>query len=199
MKELKREEGVSKIVLVIVAVVLLVAVRILLKVTVMDDATDIIQSANYSKFSSNVLEVENAITVKKREIKDLELSRGSEITDAQIYNYIAKGGTSEADFLEDAQVPDYTIIDESADLEIELPEIKVYYTSKNEGEKVTYAVTKDGDVFIWPPYEYDNEYYVNIATTVDRELAGKKGEFTIKISEKDIKIKTDESGKLINE
>ena len=53
MKELKREEGISKIVLVIVAAVLLVAVRILLKVMVMDDTTDIIQSANYSKFSSN--------------------------------------------------------------------------------------------------------------------------------------------------
>ena len=198
MKELKREEGISKIVLVIVAVVLLVAVRILLKVTVMDDATDIIQSANYSKFSSNVLEVENAITVKKREIKDLELSRGSEITDAQIYNYIAKGGTSEADFLEDAQVPDYTIIDESADLEIELPEIKVYYTSKNEGEIVKYAITKYGDLFIWPPYEYDNEYYINGTIRVNKDLIKKNTEFTVSMYGKNINIRTDANGKLAN-
>ena len=121
------------------------------------------------------------------------------VTNAQVYNYIAKGGKSKEDFLEDTQVPDYTVIEENADIGTKLPEIKVYYTSKDEGEKVTYAVTKDGDVFIWPPYEYDNEYYVNIVTTIDKELASKKGEFTIKISEKDIKIKTDESGKLINE
>ncbi len=198
MKELKREEGVSKIVLVIVAAVLLVAVRILLKVMVMDDTTDIIQSANYSKFSSNVLEVENAITVKKREIKDLELSKGSEITDAQIYNYIAKGGTSEADFLEDAQVPDYTIIDESADLGIKLPEIKVYYTSKNEGEIVKYAITKYGDLFIWPPYEYDNEYYINGTIRVDKDLIKKNTKFTVSIYGKNINIRTDANGKLAN-
>ena len=198
MKELKREEGVSKIVLVIVAAVLLVAVRILLKVMVMDDTTDIIQSANYSKFSSNVLEVENAITVKKREIKELELSKGSEITDAQIYNYIAKGGTSEADFLEDAQVPDYTIIDESADLGIKLPEIKVYYTSKNEGEIVKYAITKYGDLFIWPPYEYDNEYYINGTIRVDKDLIKKNTKFTVSIYGKNINIRTDANGKLAN-
>ena len=193
MKILKKEDGISLIVTVI-AVMIVVA-----EAMVFDDSTKTIERASYSKFVSNIGEVRDAIQVKKTEVKNNEMSEGSVVTNAQVYNYIAKGGKSKEDFLEDTQVPDYTVIEENADIGTKLPEIKVYYTSKNEGEKVTYAVTKDGDVFIWPPYEYDNEYYVNIATTVDKELAGKKGEFTIKISEKDIKIKTDESGKLINE
>ena len=119
------------------------------------------------------------------------------MTDAQAYNYVAKGGSSESDFLPEAQVPDYTIIEETADIGIDLPEIKVN-TPTETGVKVKYAVTKEGKVFIWPPYSYENEYNVRDKETVNKSLVGVEGELDIKVADKDLKIKTDEKGMLLN-
>ena len=81
--------------------------------------------------------------------------KGKVLTNAQIYNYIAKGGTTELDFVEKRKEPQYTIIEDNSNLDITLPEMKVNTPNKS-GVKIKYAVTDDGIVFIWPPYKYRN-------------------------------------------
>ena len=186
------ERGISLIALVITIIVIIILAAI-----AFNSSTSTISKANYSKFVSNIGEVQDAIQTKTVTVKGFAMAGGTQVTDGQAYNYVAKGGSSESDFLPEAQVPDYTIIEETADIGIDLPEIKVN-TPTETGVKVKYAVTKDGKVFIWPPYSYENEYNVRDKETVDKSLVGVEGELDIKVADKDLKIKTDEKGMLLN-
>ncbi len=193
MKRLsKRENGISLIALVITIIVIIILAAI-----AFNSSTGTISKANYSKFVSNISEVQDAIQTKMVTVKGFEMAKGTQITDGQVYNYVAKGGTSEADFLVESEVPDYTIIEETADIGIKLPEIKVN-TPTETGVKVMYAVTKYGEVFIWPPYSHENEYNIRDKETVDKSLVGVEGEIDIKVAQKDIKIKTNGRGMLLN-
>ena len=193
MKRLsKRENGISLIALVITIIVIIILAAI-----AFNSSTGTISKANYSKFVSNISEVQDAIQTKMVTVKGFEMAKGAQVTDGQVYNYVAKGGTSETDFLVEAEVPDYTIIEETADIGIKLPEIKVN-TPTETGVKVTYAVTKYGEVFIWPPYSHENEYNIRDKETVDKSLVGVEGEIDIKVAQKDIKIKTNGRGMLLN-
>ena len=193
MKRLsKRENGISLIALVITIIVIIILAAI-----AFNSSTGTISKANYSKFVTNISEVQDAIQTKMVTVKGFEMAKGTQVTDGQVYNYVAKGGTSEADFLVESEVPDYTIIEETADIGIKLPEIKVN-TPTETGVKVTYAVTKYGEVFIWPPYSHENEYNIRDKETVDKSLVGAEGEIDIKVAQKDIKIKTNEKGMLLN-
>ena len=193
MKRLsKRENGISLIALVITIIVIIILAAI-----AFNSSTGTISKANYSKFVTNISEVQDAIQTKMVTVKGFEMAKGTQVTDGQVYNYVAKGGTSEADFLVESEVPDYTIIEETADIGIKLPEIKVN-TPTETGVKVTYAVTKYGEVFIWPPYSYEDEYNIRDKETVDKSLVGAEGEIDIKVAQKDIKIKTNERGMLLN-
>ena len=193
MKRLsKRENGISLIALVITIIVIIILAAI-----AFNSSTGTISKANYSKFVSNISEVQDAIQTKMVTVKGFEMAKGTQITDGQVYNYVAKGGTSEADFLVESEVPDYTIIEETADIGIKLPEIKVN-TPTETGVKVMYAVTKYGEVFIWPPYSHENEYNIRDKETVDKSLVGVEGEIDIKVAQKDIKIKTKGRGMLLN-
>ena len=186
------ERGISLIALVITIIVIIILAAI-----AFNSSTSTISKANYSKFVSNIGEVQDAIQTKAVTVKGFAMAGGTQVTDGQAYNYVAKGGSSESDFLPEAQVPDYTIIEETADIGIDLPEIKVN-TPTETGVKVKYAVTKEGKVFIWPPYSYENEYNVRDKETVDKSLVGVEGELDIKVADKDLKIKTDEKGMLLN-
>ena len=193
MKRLsKRENGISLIALVITIIVIIILAAI-----AFNSSTGTISKANYSKFVSNISEVQDAIQTKMVTVKGFEMAKGAQVTDGQVYNYVAKGGTSETDFLVEAEVPDYTIIEETADIGIKLPEIKVN-TPTETGVKVMYAVTKYGEVFIWPPYSHENEYNIRDKETVDKSLVGVEGEIDIKVAQKDIKIKTNGRGMLLN-
>ena len=195
MKNLKlksNERGISLIALVITIIVIIILAAI-----AFNSSTSTISKANYSKFVSNIGEVQDAIQTKTVTVKGFAMAGGTQVTDGQAYNYVAKGGSSESDFLPEAQVPDYTIIEETADIGIDLPEIKVN-TPTETGVKVKYAVTKEGKVFIWPPYSYDGEYNIRDKETVDKSLVGVEGELDIKVADKDLKIKTDEKGMLLN-
>ena len=193
MKRLsKRENGISLIALVITIIVIIILAAI-----AFNSSTGTISKANYSKFVTNISEVQDAIQTKMVTVKGFEMAKGTQVTDGQVYNYVAKGGTSEADFLVESEVPDYTIIEETADIGIKLPEIKVN-TPTETGVKVMYAVTKYGEVFIWPPYSHENEYNIRDKETVDKSLVGVEGEIDIKVAQKDIKIKTNGRGMLLN-
>ena len=192
LKFRRNERGISLIALVITIIVIIILAAI-----AFNSSTSTISKANYSKFVSNIGEVQDAIQTKAVTVKGFAMAGSTQVTDGQAYNYVAKGGSSESDFLPEAQVPDYTVIEETADIGIDLPEIKVN-TPTETGVKVKYAVTKEGKVFIWPPYSYENEYNVRDKETVDKSLVGVEGELDIKVADKDLKIKTDEKGMLLN-
>ena len=192
LKLKKNERGISLIALVITIIVIIILAAI-----AFNSSTSTISKANYSKFVSNIGEVQDAIQTKTVTVKGFAMASGTQVTDGQAYNYVAKGGSSESDFLPEAQVPDYTIIEETADIGIDLPEIKVN-TPTETGVKVKYAVTKEGKVFIWPPYSYEGEYNIRDKEAIDKSLVGVEGELDIKVADKGLKIKTDEKGMLLN-
>ena len=191
MRDLKlrrNESGISLIALVITIIVIIILAAI-----AFNSSTSTIEKANYSKFVSNISEVQDAIQTKTVTIKGFAMASGMQVTDAQVYNYVAKGGSSENDFLPEAQVPAYTIIDENADIGIDLPVMKVN-TPTETGVKVKYVVTKNGTVFIWPPYKYEEEYNIRDKETVDKTLIGTSEDVDIKVAGEDIKLKQNANG-----
>ena len=186
------ERGISLIALVITIIVIIILAAI-----AFNSSTSTIGKANYSKFVSNISEVEQAINEKMIEVKGAMLAKGSQITDGQAFNYVAKGGKTDDDFVVESRTPDYTIIEKSADIGIKLPVMRVNTPTETNVE-VKYAVTKNGKVFIWPPYSYENEYNIRDKETVNKSLVGVEGELDIKVADKDLKIKTDEKGMLLN-
>lgn len=168
---MKNQKGVSLIALVITIIVVIILAAI-----AFNTGTEPIEKGNYSKFVSNVVEVRDAFKRAATTFKGDQAALNNEITDAQAYDYVAKGaGTSKKlttgsgdEVLPIANVPDYTIIRKESAKEaigIDLPVIKVN-TPTNTGVEVTYAVTQSGDIFVWPPYKYDEKYYVNNEATV---------------------------------
>ena len=123
------------------------------------------------------------------------MANGTEVTDGQIYNYIAKGGTSESDILVESKVPDYTVIEKKADIGIKLPVMKVN-TPTQTGAEVKYAVTDNGVIFIWPPFPHEEKYYVNENETVDADVISNSGELEIKVADKLLKIESNEEGEI---
>ena len=155
---MKNQKGVSLIALVITIIVVIILAAI-----AFNSSTSTIEKANYSKFVSNIGEVRDAFRKASTEFKGDEAAKGNEITDAQAYDYVAKGGTNSGDIEVLNQVPFYTVINKSTAKEsigIDLPVIKVNTPGATNVE-VTYATTYQGDIFVWPPYKYDSQYYVN--------------------------------------
>ena len=158
---MKNQKGVSLIALVITIIVVIILAAI-----AFNSSTSTIEKANYSKFTTNIGEVRDAFKRAATEFKGDEAAQGNEIINAQAYDYVAKGGSNSVDISTISNVPLYTVINEATaekSIGIKLPEIKVN-TPGATNVKVTYAVTSDGEVFVWPPYKYDGEYYVNDTT-----------------------------------
>ena len=134
---LRNKKGISLIALVITIIVVIILAAIAFAAS-----TGTIGRANYSKFVSNVSEVQDAIREKMISVKGTKMAAGAQITDGQVYNYIAKGGTTDSDFLTESKVPDYTVIEQNADIGIKLPKMKVNTPTKT-GVEVKYAVTNN--------------------------------------------------------
>lgn len=161
---MKKNSGVSMISLVITIIVI-----IILAAVAFGSSTDTIENANFSNFTNNVAEVQGlldqqAVTLKGNEGKD-----GVSRTDAQVYNYIAKGATlvdtKGENWLSRAEATKLGCTQLSGEamptvIDYELPKIKVATLGSN-GVNCSYFVTNTGKVFVWPPYIYENELYVN--------------------------------------
>ena len=184
----KNKDGVSLIALVITIIVVIILAAI-----AFNSSTTTIGKANYSKFVTNISEVQSVIRQKMITVKGTMMANGTEVTDGQIYNYIAKGGTSESDILVESKVPDYTVIEKKADIGIKLPVMKVN-TPTQTGAEVKYAVTDNGVIFIWPPFPHEEKYYVNENETVDADVISSSGELEIKVADKLLKIESNENG-----
>ena len=164
---MKNQKGVSLIALVITIIVVIILAAI-----AFNSSTSTIEKANYSKFVTNIGEVRDAFKVASTTFKGEQAAAGNEITDKQANDIVARGLAKTAsgdDILPNGKVPVYTIIDKAKAKEsvgIELPVIKVN-TDEKTGVEVTYAVTDEGDIFVWPPYKYENKYYVNDTASFD--------------------------------
>ena len=163
---MKNQKGVSLIALVITIIVVIILAAI-----AFNSSTSTIEKANYSKFVSNIGEVRDAFKKASTEFKGEQAALGNEITDAQAYNRVAKG-TGNIDTI--ANLKQYTIIDKTnakTSIGIDLPVIKVNTPGATNVE-VKYAATASGDIFVWPPYKYDNAYYINDTLTLSSYTSG---------------------------
>ena len=161
---LRNKKGVSLITLIITIIVV-----IILAVIVMRGTGGTIEQANYSSYMDDLGKVKEAVKTKAMEVKGEYLIDGRVVSMEEIYHYVAKGGKTGEDFVGKANVPAYTIIDrEKADIGIEIPTRNIESgTARNV--QIQYIVTKEGEVFAWPPYEYEDKLYITENVT----LAGK--------------------------
>lgn len=171
---MKKNSGVSMISLVITIIVI-----IILAAVAFGSSTDTIENANFSNFTNNVSEVQGLLDQQAVTLKGNEGKEGVSRTDAQVYNYIAKGATVVDEdgtaWLSRAHANSLAATKLSGDvmekvIDYALPEIKVSTASSNS-VKCSYFVTNEGKVFVWPPYIYENELYVNGDTKIEGATA----------------------------
>ena len=192
LKLRKNERGISLIALVITIIVIIILAAI-----AFNSSTSTIGKANYSKFVSNISEVEQAINEKMIEVKGAMLAKGSQITDGQAFNYVAKGGKTDEDFVIESRTPDYTIIEKTANIGIKLPVMRVN-TPNETNVEVKYAVTKNGKVFIWPPFPSENAYNIRDKEFVDSSLVSSSGDVDITVAGTTFKLQVDGNSKVEN-
>ena len=186
----KSERGVSLIALVITIIVVLILAAI-----AFNNSTSTIGKANYSKFVSNISEVQDAIIQKALSVKGDMVAKGRQITDEQAYNYAARGGKTDDDVLTRDRIPDYTVISKTADIGIKLPAMRVETKTKSNVE-VTYAITRAGTVFVWPPYQYEEKYIINATSEVSESLVDATGYLDITVANVPLTISTNAKGEL---
>ncbi len=183
MKIKNNNSGVSMLTLVITIVVI-----IILALLAWALSTRTVEEANYSTYVNNVSEVGTFFEDTSVKMHGSEMLKDNTKRDEQIYNYVAKGGSGEADFLHVTELPAYTIIEENADVGIALPKVKVE-SGTGKMVPIKYASTKNGKIFTWPPYEHNGELWITPNDTVESKMqtAIKVGEefFTIEIDYKD--------------
>lgn len=179
----RNQNGVSMITLVITIIVI-----IILAAVAFSGSMDTISNATWSGFVTDIDSVRTAFSTEG--IPNLvgeESANQNTVTNAQAFNYLAKGATRKAiqDSGELAQkvwltksladaMPCTRIEPEYAKevLGIELPSREVN-TYDGTNIQVSYFVTNKGDIFVWPPYEYEDTYWVN-----DKVQVTKSGDTT---------------------
>ena len=155
----QHSEGISLIALVITIIVVIILAAI-----AFGTSTRTITNANYSDYVNNVSEVYNAFHRRAVTIKGQEAAKGNNVTDAQVYDYLAKNGNKQEDFLVRAKLPAYTIIKDEQQIGMKLPKMRVE-SGTGKMLDVQYAVTSTGDIFTWPPFDYEEQFKINADDT----------------------------------
>ena len=189
---MKKKDGVALLSLVITIIVIIILAMISYSAS-----SSTIKRATYTKYTSNMKQLQDALDVSAMKVRSQTIVKGKLLSNAQLYNYIAKGGTTELDFVEKGKEPSYTVITDNSSIDMDLPEFNVN-TNDKTGVKIVYAVTGDGTVFAWPPYKYKDEYHLNDNDTVGADKVGATGNVDVIISGKDTVIKIDDDGVLVN-
>ena len=109
-----------------------------------------------------------------------------------MYNYVAKDGVQEIDFLPRSEVPTYTIIKDNGQIGIDLPEM-IFESGTGKRIPVKYATTKGGQIFTWPPFDYEEKFYIT-----DTDTVGDKLQTQITVGDEKFEIKLDEDGGLLD-
>lgn len=189
---MKKKDGVALLSLVITIIVIIILAMISYSAS-----SSTIKRATYTKYTSNMKQLQDALDVSAMKVRSQTIVKGKLLSNAQLYNYIAKGGTTDLDFVEKGKEPSYTVITDNSSIDMDLPEFSVN-TNDKTGVKIVYAVTGDGTVFAWPPYKYKDEYHLNDNDTVESDKVGATGNVDVIISGKDTVIKIDDDGVLVN-
>ncbi len=147
------------------SLVITIIVIIILAAVAFGNSTRTIEEANFSNYTNDVSEVRTFFEKTSVQMHGSELLKDVTMRDEQIYNFVAKGGKTIDDFLKPLDLPDYTIIEEYAEIGIKLPVTKVE-SGIGKMIPIKYAVTKAGKIFTWPPYDYKEEKYINDSDTV---------------------------------
>ena len=165
---MKNQKGVSLITLVITIIVVIILAAIALG----GGAADTAGQAQFSGFATEMGGLKESVQTAITTAKGDEAIRGNSRSNAQLANYVARGGanvlTPDASgdlkwlVQSDANTIPCTLIEKThADkvLGAKLPVRKVE-TAKGTNQEVSYFVTPKGQVFCWPPYTYDDKSYV---------------------------------------
>ena len=180
MKIKNNNSGVSMLTLVITIVII-----IILALIAFAASTRTVEEANYSTYVNNVSEVGTFFEDTSVKMHGSEMLKDNTKRDEQIYNYVAKGGSGEADFLHVTALPAYTIIEENAAIGINLPKVKVE-SGTGKMVPIKYASTKNGKIFTWPPYEHNGELWITPNDTVESKM-----QTSIQVGEEFFKIEID--------
>ena len=179
---MKNQKGVSLITLIITIIVVIILAVIVLR----SGASSAPDQAAFSRFTSEMGELQDAVKLAMLTAKGEEQLKGNQRTEAQLYNFVARGGYAGFNYERDYAYRSELTNDEkwilAGEIEqicctpinkvcakesigMELPVIKVE-TAKGVGQEMTFFVTNGGIVFCWPPYVYDGKSYANANTTV---------------------------------
>ncbi len=177
---MKNQKGVSLITLVITIIVVIILAAIALG----GGAADTAGQAQFSGFATEMGGLKESVQTAITTAKGDEAIRGNSRSNAQLANYVARGGanvlTPDASgdlkwlVQSDANTIPCTLIEKThADkvLGAKLPVRKVE-TAKGTNQEVSYFVTPKGQVFCWPPYTYDGKSYVTNSVTAKTYPAG---------------------------
>lgn len=196
----KNQKGISKIMIFLIVVVIIVSIALVFAIKAKISGGS--ESSNpgnndpflsvvaFSNFSTDVDTVNVACTIAGEDLLSNALANNFVINSAQAYNCLAKGSIVESgegvalDVVtrEQASAISCTRIEKETALEmlgIELPEVSVD-TPNAKAVKVSYFITNEGNIFIWPPFAYNEKFYVNVnteVTTPDGVVINKANEF----------------------
>ena len=158
------QKGISVVSLVITIIVLLI-----LSAIVFLSSMETIEEADYSKYTSNVSDVSTAFYEKSTAVNGDKTAENNQKNIEQVYNYVAKNGKTEENFLPQNEIPTYTIIRNENQLGIQLPNM-IVESGTGKRVPVTYATTKGGQIFTWPPYEYEEKFWITTNDTVENKM-----------------------------
>ncbi len=128
--------------------------------------------AQFSGFRTEMGALQDSFKQAQITIRGLEIGRGHDVTEAQIYNYLARGGNESGEITQDASgdekwltraqaksIPCTPINRAYATFNLDMRVRKVE-TDQASNEIVSYFITPKGNVFCWPPYPHDGRSYV---------------------------------------
>ncbi len=135
-----------------------------------------------SDFKTGIDQLQDCVLTAITTAKGKEAIRGNSRSNAQLANFVARGGYEV--LTEDEKGDELWLIQSDAVslpctqinkkyagniLEAELPTIKVK-TYKGANQELSYFVTPKGQVFCWPPYVENNKSYVTSTVTVKKGI-----------------------------
>ena len=160
----RKQKGISMVSLVITIIVMLILVAVAYGASLQT-----VDEADYSKYVSDFSDVATAFEEKSMTVKGEKAADSNQKNIEQVYNYVAKAGKDDEEFLVISELPAYTIIKDEAQLGIELPKMTV---ESGTGKRVQakFATTKNGEVFLWPPYEYEQKLDITPNNVVEHKM-----------------------------
>ena len=170
---MKNQSGVSLITLVITIIVVIILAAIALGGGALDTAGQ----AQFSGFATEMGALQDTMKQAQITIRGEEQIRGHAVTEAQVYNYLARGADESGDIQPDesgdkkwlsrsqANSIPCTPINRAYGTKMLDMKVRKVETDQGSNQIVSYFVTPTGNVFCWPPYIYDGKSYVTNVIT----------------------------------